>query len=105
MITKYPSYSQSQIKAKITSGADSIDSLNTGYSGKLGSGRVNLYNSLYSAEDTSDVSDEEPFFEIESSAISEKDGDDDGIVEYDEEAEVVIKIKTPWEMPLQLVGH
>ncbi len=93
VIAKYPSYSQSDIKAKITSGADSIDSLNSGYSGKLGSGRVNIYNSLYSAEDTSDVSDEEPFFEMESVSISEKDGDGDGIVEYNEEAEVVIKIK------------
>ena len=90
IISQYPDYTQSEIKAKITSGADSIDSLNSGYSGKLGSGRVNIYNSLYSAED---VAKEDPSFEIESSSISEKDGDGDGIVEYNEEAEVVIKIK------------
>ena len=91
VIAKYSSYSQSEIKAKITSGADSIDSLNSGYSGKLGSGRVNLYNSLYSAAD--DASEEEPFFEIESTTISEHGDDGDGIVEYNEKAKLVIKLK------------
>ncbi|MBI1306697.1 MAG: S8 family serine peptidase [Bacteroidetes bacterium] len=41
-----PSFSPSQIEQKVFDGADNIDSLNPGYSGKLGHGRMNAANSL-----------------------------------------------------------
>ena len=85
IISQYPDYTQSEIKAKITSSADNIDSLNSGYSGKLGSGRVNVFNSL--------LADEDPAFEIVSAAVSESSGDGDGMVEEDEEASLTVEIK------------
>ena len=85
IISQYPDYTQSEIKAKITSSADNIDSLNSGYSGKLGSGRVNVFNSL--------LADEDPAFEIVSAGLSESSGDGDGMVEEDEEASLTVEIK------------
>lgn len=85
IISQYPDYTQSEIKAKITSSADNIDSLNSGYSGKLGSGRVNIFNSL--------LADEDPAFEVVSAVASESSGDGDGMLEEDEEASLNVEIK------------
>jgi subtilisin family serine protease len=41
-----PSMTRAQIQARIISTTDNIDALNPGYSGKLGSGRINVYNAL-----------------------------------------------------------
>lgn len=85
IINQYSEYTQSEIKAKIASSSDSIDSLNSGYSGKLGSGRVNVYNSL--------LADKNPSFELASVEMAESSGDGDGIVEYGEEASLTVEIK------------
>ncbi|MCX5750807.1 MAG: S8 family serine peptidase [Candidatus Saganbacteria bacterium] len=43
---QHPTWGQAEITAKIQTTADNIDSLNPGYEGKLGSGRINVGNAL-----------------------------------------------------------
>lgn len=46
LFSHYPSLTNDQVRQIIRSTADNIDSLNSGYAGKLGSGRINAYRAL-----------------------------------------------------------
>ena len=44
--SKYPSFTNKEVREQIEDTADNIDSLNPGYKGLLGTGRINAYNAL-----------------------------------------------------------
>ncbi|NLO73136.1 MAG: S8 family serine peptidase [candidate division WS1 bacterium] len=46
ILAVHPSYTPAQVMAAIRGGADNIDSINVGYAGMLGAGRINLARSL-----------------------------------------------------------
>ena len=64
-----PALSNSQVRALIIDNADNIDALNPGYAGLLGSGRINVYNTLLQIGGIVDTPD--PIFPIGNEYVSD----------------------------------
>jgi hypothetical protein len=80
----HPTWSAQQIFSQIVNTADDISSKNPLYIGLLGSGRVNAYRAL---------AETAPGLVIQQLDVSEISGDNDGRLDPDEQAELILTIK------------
>lgn len=85
--SKYPSWTNEQVMARLELGVDSIYHLNPGFVGKLGSGRVNAFKCV------SDL----PIIALLSATPSDSiNGNNDGVYEIDEVVTIAMSYKNTW---------
>ncbi|MGB3477790.1 MAG: S8 family serine peptidase [bacterium] len=80
-----PTFSTGAIMNMITNNTDPIDSLNPGYAGMLGSGRLNAYKVL--------IGDSFPDLVVYSDTIDDSSGDNDGIPDAGETVNLILVLQ------------
>lgn len=85
--TKYPSWTNEQVVARLKLGVDSIYNVNPGFIGKLGTGRVNAFKCV------SDL----PIVAIVSATASDSIlGNNDGVYDINEVVTIALSYKNTW---------
>ncbi|MBN1350390.1 S8 family peptidase [candidate division KSB1 bacterium] len=96
----HPDWGSQEITYQIVETADKIDSLNPGYEGKLGSGRINAYRAL-----TETVSPK-PRINLLSYTISDCEaGNADGVVDVGETIYITAEFANYWETATNVVAR
>lgn len=88
---KNPTWNASQIIFQIVGTADNIYNLNPGFTGKLGSGRINSYRAL-----TETISPPSPKIVLKNYSFQEITGDMDGNFEPGEIISLVVELENQW---------
>ncbi len=88
---KNPGWSPAQIMFQIVGTADNIYNLNSGFVGKLGSGRINAYRAL-----TETISPPTPKIVLKNYSFQEITGDLDGNFEPGEKISLIVDLENQW---------